>query len=871
MIDRAPELDAGAIISCDDEPIHIPGAIQPHGAMLVLDGDTLEVLQVAGDTAGLLGVSFETLLGGHIGRLLTAVQVEQVQSLAGLSRLTRPRHLLDPILRVVPGCPLDASLYRSGPVLVLEFEAADIADRFTSDPLAGVQTMVNGFAAAQSISDLCQMAADDLRHVIGYDRVMIYQFQDDDSGLVIAESREAELEPFLGLHYPASDIPKQARELYLRNALRVIGRVDDRPAPLVPARNPRTGQPLDMSFALLRDVSPVHRQYLRNMGVAASMSISIILGGRLWGLMACHHGAARQLPRHLRAMCELFGSMFSLQLETRHNGERFEARLAGRDVLQQLMLNLAVAEDYALGLTQESPNLLDYIHGRRDAGDPTQRGGVAVRVKGRTTVLGVAPELGMIEQLAAWLDTHMGESGGVFASDRLGEIWAPGGALRAVASGILVISVSPEQSDYIIWFRPEITTSVTWAGAPSKAVKPGPHGLHLLPRQSFEKWKEIVTGRSAPWTGADRDAAADLRVSLLDVVLRRITMLTEERRQTAARDQLLMAELDHRVKNTLANIQALVATTSRSAESLKGFVQGLDGRIQSMAKAHSLLSQSRWEGVSIEQLMREELEPYMQGANRIVLRGPALLLLPKSALSLSLTVHELVTNAAKFGALRSEAGSIAIEWAHAAEGGFDLSWREAGGPPVTPPTRRGFGSMLIERALAMETGGRASLRFLPAGVVCEMYLPAASVTMATGPAVLPVEPEKADTAARPNGPYRILVVEDSAMIFMGIELVFEMLGWEIVGPATRLDQAMQMARTESFDAAILDVNLNDEMSWPVGTVLRERGVPFIFSTGYDISRMLPLELSDAEVIRKPYQIDEMETRLRALIETRRAG
>jgi chemotaxis family two-component system sensor kinase Cph1 len=274
---------------------------------------------------------------------------------------------------------------------VLEFEAADTADRFAADPLAAVQEMIAGFGEAGSLQALCQLAAERVREVAQYDRVLVYRFMQDDSGWVIAESRKPELQPFLDLHYPAADIPKQARALYVKSWLRLITQVNYDPAPLLPTNNPRTGEPLDMSQAILRDVSPVHRQYLRNMGIDASMSISIIRGGKLWGLIACHHYSPRLLPRHLRAVCELFGSMFSLQLEARESGEQFGARLASRMVLQNLMLNLAGADDYAIGLTQQSPNLLDYIHGGSVAADGTRQGGVAVCVKGQLTFLGITP------------------------------------------------------------------------------------------------------------------------------------------------------------------------------------------------------------------------------------------------------------------------------------------------------------------------------------------------------------------------------------------------------------------------------------------------------------------------------------------------
>ena len=860
------------ITDCDREPIHIPGAILPHGAMLVLDPDSLEVLQAAGDCSTLVGAPATELLGRSADTMFRADQLERVRALAAASDLKKPRHFLDPLLRIGNDRPLDVSLHRSGAVLVLEFEAADPADRFAADPLAGVQDMIAGFEDVGTLQALCQLAAERVRDVAQYDRVLVYRFMQDESGWVIAESRKPDLQPFLNLHYPAADIPKQARALYIRNWLRLITQVNYDPAPLLPTNNPRTGEPLDMSQAILRDVSPIHRQYLRNMGIDASMSISIIRGGKLWGLIACHHYSPRLLPRHLRAVCELFGSMFSLHLEARETGERFGVRLASRMVLQNLMLNLANANDYAVGLTQQSPNLLDYIHGGSVSADGSRQGGVAVCVNGQLTSLGITPNPDQIVELMHWLDSHVTQTQGMYSTDRLPEVWPPALAFADVAAGLLVISVSPDPSNFIMWFRPELIATVNWAGEPTKSLNGGPNSDRLNPRRSFEVWKETVRGRALPWSAGDLDAAFDLRVSLLHVVLRRINDAAQERKRAAERDALLMLELDHRVKNTIANIQALVLRTSRSAESLTGFVQGLDGRIRSMAKSHSLLSQSRWEGVSIDRLLREELDPYTQELSKIELRGQDVMLTPKSALSLSLAIHELATNAAKFGAFSLSQGRVALRWAFTSDGGLNLQWIETGGPLVTPPTRRGFGSTLIERALAMETGGRATIHYHPSGVVCEVDLPSSSVlhrvTHNAG------EPRRAEPVGIDNGvgraahAYRILVVEDAYLLVTLLQDLFDGLGWVIVGPATRLVDALQLARQESFDAALLDVNLDGTMSWDVAMVLRERGIPFVFGTGYNISAILPETLVGSPVIGKPYQLSEVQQVIQQAISAR---
>lgn len=863
-----PGKQAIDLTNCDREPIHIPGTILPHGAMIVADRESLVIEQLAGDLAGLLGLSEAASIPTSLCAIFNEEQVARLRDLLASSPLERPRHLLDPVFRVVPDRPVDASIHVKDGSLIIEFEDADPADPHAMDPLACVQEMLDGLSSACDLQSYCQLAADRVRHVAGYDRVMVYRFMSDDSGWVFAEARRDDLNPFLDLHYPASDIPRQARALYLTSWLRLITAVDYTPAPLTPPINPRTGRPLDMSFATLRDVSPIHREYLRNMGVDASMSISIISEGKLWGLIACHHYTPRRLPRHLRAVCELFGSMFSLQLEARLRSEQLALRLESRKELMQIMQALASEDDYAVGLVNQAERLLNYVSADGLSLRLGQsRGGLAIRVNEGITTLGRTPTDDQIAALTDWLTNHMGDFEGVFATDRLGEIWPRAREFADVASGILAVSVSREPRDFVLWFREEAVQTVTWGGDPRKPVVAGPDGERLTPRKSFEAWTETVRGRSAPWGGPENDAAFDLRVSLLEVVLRRIDAAARERLRAYEQERLLMAELDHRVKNTLANIQALVAQTGRTAHSLVDFTEGLDRRIQSMARAHSLLTKSRWEGASLANLVEEELSPYKQRTGAIVVAGAHAVLTPQAALALSLALHELATNAAKYGSFSVGSGGLSVRWTVDDAGGLNLLWKESGGPRVEQPGRRGFGSTLIERALGWETGGDARLSFDPDGVVCEISLPPAAVQRTEpAPASEPEGHEPPPSMVLTERPgLRILVVEDSGLVVMLIENILADLDWKMVGPASSVTEALALARDEEIDAALLDVNLRGEMSWPIAAILKERGVPFMFSTGYDGATVLPEEFAHERVVNKPFKKADIVEGFRAVM------
>lgn len=253
--------------------------------------------------------------------------------------------------------------------------------------------------------------------------------------------------------------------------------------------------------------------------------------------------------------------------------------------------------------------------------------------------------------------------------------------------------------------------------------------------------------------------------------------------------------------------------------------------------------------------------------------GDGLLLTPKSALSLSLAIHELATNAVKYGALSQPGGSVAVAW-QTSDRGIDLSWTEAGGPPVSSPNRPGFGTTLIEKALGMETGGTSKIDYLRDGIVCTIFLPNSSLSKtATAAPVQIVDLPKIPDVVMPDPlseDFRILVVEDSFLVVMSIEGFFNELGWKIVGPASRKDTALALAQTETFDAALLDVNLDGEMSWDIAAVLQERGIPFVFSTGYDRANILPDFLAGSVVLGKPFREDELEGKLRECIRAMRA-
>lgn len=547
---KPPAFDETQLTLCDREPIHTPGTIQPHGALLALHPANLCVAHAGGDTLKTLGVSPRSLLGENGAHFFSEAQLTRLRELAnGVCTPLRAVHPFSIASEADAAVISDVICYRSGQWLVAEFDPR--REPAPDNPLTVIHAMLRSIQEAETAQAFCQAVVDEVRRVIGFDRVMFYRFLDDGSGAVVAESLDAGVDSFLGLHYPESDIPKQARELYRTNWIRAIPDARYAPAPILSMAGVQPDTPLDLSRSIIRSVSPVHRQYLANMGVVASLSMSVIMRGQLFGLIACHHRQPRYLPYALREACELFAEMVSSQLQGRAAAERFKAEQRGARVHEELVNRMSQEAELAAGLIRFRPNLLDLI----------PAGGVGLWIDGQFSSLGATPRPAEIEAIVTWLNATVKE--GVFHTDRLPLRYPAAASFADVASGLLALSVSRNPRDYVLWFRPELVRTVNWAGKPDKAVPAD--GEWLTPRKSFALWQEQVRLHASPWLGSEVDAAHRLRASLLEVVLRRIDQIAREREAARGRQQQLTTELNERLAQSERLAQALQRETELRA------------------------------------------------------------------------------------------------------------------------------------------------------------------------------------------------------------------------------------------------------------------------------------------------------------------
>jgi two-component sensor histidine kinase len=430
-------------------------------------------------------------------------------------------------------------------------------------------------------------------------------------------------------------------------------------------------------------------------------------------------------------------------------------------------------------------------------------------------------------------------------SDRMAAITGlPAGETQAQGGGALHINIHPDDVDAVLVQRAKDLAEADSFDTEFRHIRPGDGGVQCL--RVAGVIERDAAGKAISVTGIVQDVTA--------------RRLEDDQRQE------LMAELDHRVKNVLATVQALAVQTAKRTTSLQAFLSNFGGRLKAMASANELLTAARWRGAAVEHLVAAELKALAPGQTRS--NGPELFLTPRAANALSLALHELAANAVKFGALSTEAGHVDVRWSGTAKGGFELTWTESGGPSVVAPTRRGFGSTLLEQVTGRELNGDALVEYPPAGV--RARLRAGPQAVAPRPETVPDGPTQriAETVVTSSGPAslkgsRVLIVEDAVLLALELETGLSEAGAEVVGPAYELEEAMALL-DRPIDAAVLDANLNGRSVMPVAEVLAQRKIPFVFATGYGEAGGAPGGF-EAPVIRKPYDVTQVAAAVAELL------
>lgn len=536
------------LYNCHKEPIHIPGKVQDHGFLIAVDR-SYKITFCSENVIDFLGITAESLLNQPAGVLDEYLRRTEppdfITQLIRLAHTDQGFEPFNPYPLTLKSLPFNLIISRSDQFYLLEFEPE------LSDLRADLQRIV-GRSLSEMLSDsnptsILNKSVGKIKEIIGYDRVMIYKFHADGHGEVVAEMKNDDLEPFLGLHYPATDIPKQARELYKKNLTRLISNVHTTPSAIL--TTPEGGKaPLDLTNSALRAVSPIHIQYLKNMGVASSFSISLVNEDELWGLVACHNYTPRFINYKERDAAKLIGQVLSSALSFRmleqdeQNASRFKA---STDVLVRQLIRDSNIED---ALFQNKVTLLDAV-------DAT---GVVLYFDNEIRTLGNVPGEDFLDGLATWLDVNMEPD--IYATQKLSEIYPDAFAYKGIASGMLVCRLSRALKEYMIWFRPEVITTINWAGNPDKAVQfTGNDLLDISPRKSFEVWSDEVKSTAQPWLNEELQSALRLKEEIRFAISRKaaeLRVLNEKLKEAYDELDAFSYTISHDLKNPLSSIKS---------------------------------------------------------------------------------------------------------------------------------------------------------------------------------------------------------------------------------------------------------------------------------------------------------------------------
>lgn len=588
-----PAFGKADLSNCEREEIHLAGSIQPHGALLVVSEPDHRVIQASANAAAflnlkqVLGMPLAELDGDLLFRILPHLDpTSQGLPIAVRCRIGSPGAEFDGLLHRPPEGGLVIELERAGPSV---------------DLTRHIATALEKIRMAASLRALCDEAATLFQDRTGYDRVMVYRFDDEGHGEVFSERRKPELEAYLGNRYPSTDIPQMARRLYERTRVRVLVDVNYEPVPLQPRLSPLTGRDLDMSLCFLRSMSPIHLQYLKNMGVGATLVVSLVVGGKLWGLIACHHYEPRFIYFELRAVCELLAEAMATRIAALESFAQSQSEIFVQRLGQRMIEAISREGDWRGAIFDSSQSILQ----------PLGASGSALIYEGQIISAGEVPGTQEIREIAAWLDSKRDSA--VWATASLGLDEPQFATITKVATGIAVASISNNPGEYLIWFRPERIRTVTWGGDPLKPFVIGSNPSDLSPRRSFAQWHQVVEGTSEPWTSADISAARMIGQTVADIVLqfRAVrTLIAQDQLEQYSRhvrvseQPVIIADIDGKILLMNSAFKTLLPedyAASVRLDELAGAFEQSDGFLRQLA---DLIDNHRsWRG---ELLLREE-------------------------------------------------------------------------------------------------------------------------------------------------------------------------------------------------------------------------------------------------------------------------
>ena len=823
--------EALSLDNCDSEPVHIPGTIQGFAVLIATDDTLTNITHCSDNAASVFGKPTSEIVGTALSDLFDAKVIHDLNNTLSLSSARLQRERVTEITFNKQAYEIWAHVSHDIPVI--EIEPIQNETLTQNQSILNVRSLLARINQDQDIQKSLNEAVTGLRFLSGYDRVLAYEFDKNGDGEVKAEARGPQLSPFLGLRFPKWDIPNQARAIMKKLPLRVIANVNADPVKIV--SDDRNRPPLDITFAASRGVSPIHMEYLRNMGVGGSMTLSIVVRGELWGLFAFHHSSPRNVGPGLRGAAELFAQFFSLQMEQRLSAQLNQTRavaLEYQSILLDAVDNVSDLSELISEIATPLCNLVD-------------ADGMALISNNTVFEHGDTPSPALIKSINDLL--LIGAETDTVVTDSMSEHGFETGS----CAGVIALLLDEGSKNSALFFRNEASRSVNWAGAPKKDIIEDESGLRLMPRGSFKAYQESVRKKSRPWDQTSIFAAEQARIALTKAdtaLFRRLSHKVERQRS------IYIAELNHRVRNILSLIRSLSRRSQETSHSLETYAKALESRISALGAAHDLAANRITNGIVIHELFKLEAKPFENTDKpQFFLQGEKFVLRSDTAPIFALIVHELMTNSVKHGALSSPSGQVIVDIKESNDG-VKIIWTETGGPETRTPSQTGFGLGLIQNAVPYELDGQSDIDFRPEGLRAEFWLPIKLLRPLTPAFDKKPKQQSGHQKKQEQIPRNMLVVEDSLMLAIDMSDMLKQIGVETIEKCANIRQAKQALERFSPDMAILDISLKEEQSFEIAFLLLEKNIPFCFATGYGSEFPIPKELQGHLVLTKPVDI-----------------
>ena len=579
--------------ACASEPVHIPGLVQPFACLIGVDAGSEKIVYASENCPDFTGVSAEKLLGINVRELLGRDIVHSINNAAARGNFSVG--LTEIGQYGLGGNDVEIAAFSSGHYIVIQIEHAKDPGLGGGDAIGVLSQLMEQIQTSRDHTKLFDLTTRMLRHLSGYDRVMIYKFDPQYNGEVVAEARSPSMESFVGLRFPQWDIPAQARAIMAKLRLRFIEDVDQTPVPLI--AEDKSLPPLDITYASCRGVSAVHMQYLRNMGVKSTLTLSIVFEDKLWGIISFHHRRPRVSAPKLRDVLTAFGGLFATKLEAMEKQARLDLAKKMDQIKDKVLIDIEENETMEEAMPQIGP-VIEEVMGSV---------GIALLTGSQTVSYGRVPEQALLAELLREVQSQPGTP---IISDNLASSYPEMKDLLNGCAGVFATAINPNRSLCI--FRAEQSQSVKWAGSPDKTIEVVSGNARLSPRASFSVYLQDVEGHSAPWTEQDIYFADRIWV-LINSAERKSLKNTLNRQQA-----LMINELNHRVRNILALVRSVSRQARRHYGTLESYTVSLENRIQALAAAHDIASGSAVKVVGIKQLISVEMSPFEKDAKVIV-------------------------------------------------------------------------------------------------------------------------------------------------------------------------------------------------------------------------------------------------------------